>query len=138
MGNYSLILLAILGWGLWGFFNRCAAAHLAPPQISLMVASTSLITIPIYWRLLQVSTAGFQWNWIGILFAVLSGLVAAGASLSYTFALNGKNIASVVGLTSAYPVITLMMSMFFLNEKITLLQGFGFILILIGVVFLGR
>lgn len=135
MSGVAFIILATLGWGLWGFFNKGAQGRIGAAQISFMVASTSIITAPIYMKLMNQS-GGFVWDWFAMGLAFLSGLCAAVASLSYTSALSTMNVATVIGITSAYPLITLVLTMIFYQEPVTLKQFIGFILVILGVIIL--
>ncbi len=138
MGNSIFIILATLLWGLWGFLNKFAQLRICAPQIAIMGALSSVITLPIYSLIIKSTNQTFKWDWLAIIIATLAGVIVALASMFYTFALKNNNIATVSGFTTTYPLITLALSMMFLNEKVSFNQIVGLICMLIGTFFLSR
>ncbi len=70
--------------------------------------------------------------------ALATALCVAAALILFFIALTHGDTATVVPITSAYPVVTLVGSALFLSEKITLVRGVGTGLVVAGVVLLSR
>lgn len=132
------IIVAIICWGLWGIFGKAAQLRIYPAQVSLIAALASVITVPIYVTLLRTFKHPFLFDVKGNSFALIAALCGACASLSYTFALRTESVGKVVGLTSAYPIVTFILSIFIFNETVTFAKVVGLCLIFIGLCFLGK
>jgi drug/metabolite transporter (DMT)-like permease len=133
-----LIAIAILCWGLWGIFNKAAQLRIYPVQVSLIAALGSGITIPIYLYMLKISNHSFDSNFKGNCYALIGALCGAIATLAFTFSLRTESVSKVVGLTSAYPMVTFILSIFIFNETITSGKVIGLACILTGLCFLGK
>ena len=70
--------------------------------------------------------------------ALATAVCVAAALILFFIALTHGEAATVVPVTSAYPVVTLIGAALFLSEKITLVRGFGTALVVAGVVLLSR
>ena len=70
--------------------------------------------------------------------AAATAFAASSALILFFYALTKGPASQVVPATSAYPVITVIGSAFFLSEKITLVRGIGTGLVVAGVVLLSR
>jgi bacterial/archaeal transporter family protein len=66
--------------------------------------------------------------------AIASAVLASSALIAFYIALGRGDASQVVPFTSAYPVVTLVLSALVLAEKITLLRGLGALVVVIGVV----
>lgn len=126
----KLPLLLILGnivfWGLWGFFSKLAVSKIGF-HAGLYYAITLFAFITTY-LLFTKQLLPLNFNSQGILFALLAG-VSGGTATIFLYLLLGKNPAGlVVAVTALYPIVTLILSMIFLKESLTLPQTMGFIL----------
>jgi bacterial/archaeal transporter family protein len=72
-------------------------------------------------------TAGTAW-------AMASGVLAIGGLIMLYVALGSGSAAKVVAISSAYPVVTLMLAAAFLSEALTVGRVAGTALIVLGVV----
>jgi uncharacterized membrane protein len=70
--------------------------------------------------------------------AALTAACASGALVLLFVALTKGEVGTVVPVTSAYPVVTLVGSALFLSEKVTVGRGVGTALVVAGVVLLSR
>ncbi len=70
--------------------------------------------------------------------AALTAVCVAAALVLFFIALTHGDAATVVPVTSVYPVVTLIGAALFLSEKITLVRGLGTALVVGGVVLLSR
>ena len=70
--------------------------------------------------------------------AALTAVCVATALILFFIALTHGEAATVVPVTSVYPVVTLAGAALFLSERITLVRGLGTALVVAGVVLLSR
>lgn len=70
--------------------------------------------------------------------AALTAACASGALVLLFVALTKGDAATVVPVTSAYPLVTLIGSALFLSERLTVERGVGAALVVAGVVLLSR
>lgn len=84
--------------------------------------------------LVQTKSFSFQGDVRGILFSLLVGVCGTVASLVFFIALGKGEVANVVSVTSIYPLITIVLSAFFLKEAITLPQMLAVLLAILAVV----
>ena len=69
----------------------------------------------------------------GIAYGVLNGILAGLGSLAY-FAAMSQGQASIVGpVTSLFPLVTVVLALLLLKERINRLQGIGIILALVAI-----
>lgn len=126
----KLPLLLVLGnivfWGLWGFFSKLAVSKIGF-HAGLYYAITLFAFITTY-LIFTKQLLPLNLNSQGILFALLAG-ISGGTATIFLYLLLGKNPAGlVVAVTALYPIVTLILSMIFLKESLTLPQTVGFIL----------
>jgi len=69
-----------------------------------------------------------------ILFIVLSGIAGASSWLFYFLALKSGKVSQVAPVDKLSVVIATLLAVFFLSEKISLLNGIGIALITVGVI----
>ena len=124
-------------WGLWGFFGKLALQKgMAPTTIFLAEVITSVAcTVPILVVLLRSrSLSQFHTSWN--VFGILSGTGLALGLLCYYFALEKTQASILVPLTAIYPVVSVLLSYAVLHERLSILQGVGVILVVVGAVLL--
>ena len=66
-------------------------------------------------------------------FAMLVGAMGIGASLTFYYALEQGKVSIVVPLTAMYPIVTVILAMVVLREKLSPVQGVGVILAIVAV-----
>jgi transporter family protein len=72
----------------------------------------------------------------GTIMAILSGVLAAGSLIVFFIALRHGAASKVVPITSAYPLVTLILSAIILAEHITVVRVFASLLVVGGVIML--
>jgi transporter family protein len=126
---YLYALLTVLTWGLWGVFSKLASNYLKPRQALLfqtvgVLIFAGLVLILENFRI-EWSTAGFTW-------AALGGFFAFVGFLTFFAALEHGKTSTVVTLSALYPLVTILLSIVFLHEKLSPRQGVGIVLALIA------
>ena len=75
-------------------------------------------------------------NTTGMSIAIFSGLISTMGVILFYFTLSKTKASILVPLTALYPVVTIVLSLIFLKEKITLVQGAGIVLAIVASVLL--
>ena len=131
---YAYALLTILAWGLWGVFSKLAASHSRPRQVLLFQAVGALA-----FAILVLFLEHFRITWSvpGFTWAFLGGFFTFVGFLTFFAALDNQGKAStVVTLSALYPLVTIILSIVFLHERLTLRQTMGIVFAVIASVLL--
>ncbi len=121
-------LLAIVFWGVWGIVSKAATNHLPPPaDLHLQVVST-LGVVPI--ALLLVASPNFRKHpgsvRRGALFGFLTGICGSVGNLCFFSSLErGGEVSTVLPLTSVYPLVTVVLAVLILRERLNRWQVLG-------------
>ena len=127
---YALVATAL--WGFWGFGGKLAARSVNSPTLLVLASLGGLSALPVYLFLfrkqLSVSLATAD-----PLLAVLAGVAGSIGGLFYYLALSRGEASRVVVITATYPVVTVILAYFFLNEALSVWKILGVVLALAGV-----
>jgi uncharacterized membrane protein len=122
-------LLALLCWGVWAVTFRLigdalsAAASQALSTIGLLPVAVALGFSK------RLSVAGNRLR--GALFAFAAGALACAGNIAYYRALQaGDKAATVVALTGLYPLVTIVLAVVLLRERLNRVQLIGLVLAL--------
>lgn len=134
MSTPILIALAILGWGIGSLFYKVANDNMHPVMVSTVVTLVYIILTPLTFLVIKFDRAV---NTTGVLFSILGGTAMAIGSMGYFFALKKGGAGEITTVTALYPALTLLLSIFFLNEDMTWRKGIGVGLALVSFIVLG-
>jgi transporter family protein len=123
----------ILWWGIWGFLAKLGSDSATPLQLQILF---TLGMAPIaFLALLQLRfnlTANRSGSFYGILCGLFSGL---GLLAYYASMQRGK--ASIIGpVTALFPLLTILLALLFLKEKVNRVQAIGMVLALCAIAIL--
>ncbi|MBI4148727.1 EamA family transporter [Candidatus Woesearchaeota archaeon] len=125
-------ILAFLLWGFWGFFPKLTTAYIKPPSAMVYETAGALIVAVVV--LLFLIKGRPELHSKGILFAVVTGMAGITGAFFFLSSLSvGGKTSVVVTLTALYPLITILLSVLFLHETVTITQGMGILLALIAI-----
>ncbi len=110
-------LMALTFWGVWGLLTKVATLYL-PPYVAYLIGTLGYL--PVIGFLLADSGFKVPWHPVGWGASLAAGICTALGLFCYSRALAGGAVARVVPLTSLYPVVTVVLSYFFLKENLTL------------------
>jgi drug/metabolite transporter (DMT)-like permease len=96
---------------------------------STIITLVYMVLLPFAYFFLKVDT---RLNATGLIASILGGLCMCAGSLGYFYALRSGGAGITTILTSLYPVLTLILSVAFLHESISLKQGLGMCFALIS------
>jgi len=126
-------IITLLTWGIWGIGSKLATNTTTPKQ-GLLFQCVGVIAFSI----LVLGMEGFrvQWNGPGFTWAFIAGFFAFIGFLTYFAALQKGPTSTVVVVSALYPLVTIVLSVIFLHERINMRQGIGIVLALVAAVLL--
>lgn len=123
MSTQYLIILSILGWGVGSLFYKIANDNMHPVMVSILVTVFYIILAPLEYVVFKPST---NMNATGVSFALMGAALMGIGSLTYFFALQrGGEVGGTTALTSVYPALTMLLSVLFLKEELTVKKVIG-------------
>lgn len=132
---YLYALLTVLMWGVWGVFSKLGSAHARPRQMLLFQAvgvfAFALITLALEKFKVEPTWPGFSWSFAAGFFTFIG-------FLTFFAALEQGKASTVVTLSALYPVVTILLSILFLHERLTMRQAAGIALALAASVLLAE
>ncbi len=137
MLNIILIVITIIAWGLWGFFEKKGVMNGHPLIVSIIIAiSAFVVEVPIFIFILRKTSIEVALNKQVIIYGFLAELCLAVAALTILYLLRDNKTGWAISITSIYPAVTLVLSAVFLKEAITMSNVIGIVVIGIGMVIL--
>jgi len=125
-------LLALLSFGLWGLFSKLALVYIDSKSALIFQTAGVLLVGIITLSMLNFKPAV---DAKGLGFGLLTGIAYGVGCLFYLMAADKGKIVTVVTLTALYPLVTIILSYFLLQETISIKQFFG-ILLALGAIYL--
>src|SRR5947207_5418779 len=119
--------IALLSWGLWGVLSKLLGAALSAEQSQALSTLGLLpVLVPLaFSRRLALRGSSHRALW----FALLGGIVTCLGNVAYYDALGrGEKVATVAALTALYPLVTVLLAVGLLGERLSGVQIFGLIL----------
>ena len=126
---YLYAILTVVTWGLWGVFSKLASNY-AKPRQALLFQTVGVIAFALV--VFVMENFKIEWNLAGFSWAALGGFFAFIGFLTFFAALEKGSAATVVTLSALYPLVTILISIAFLHERLTTRQGVGITLALIA------
>lgn len=116
-------LLTLISWGIWAILFRLLDEQLSPAHSQ---AISTLGVLPVLAALgLARDSPGASLNWLGIGLAFGSGIVSCLGNVACYEALNHAKAATIIPLTALYPVVTVLLAVPLLKERLNLWQWVG-------------
>lgn len=133
--------LTALLWGLWSYAEMAAARLQGPYAAGLLMSLAGLgvyaLEIPLLLLLLRAEGTRVRADSAAILWSVLAMVCLSVAALPYLYACRHGRPVMVLAVSSAYPVVTLLLTAAVTREVPTALQVLGLVLVIGGVVLVG-
>ena len=128
-----LSILTVLFWGVWGFIPRKLGAM--PSEQSQVISTLGLLPVIAALALGRSCVPGTRVArgcWLGFAAGIVGGF---GTLFFYRMMSAGESAATVVPLTSLYPLVTIVLAVVFLKEKFQAVQCAGIVLALVSIYF---
>lgn len=123
------MLVAVVLWGAWGIVEKMAIEAIGfAGNAGIYV----LVSTPLYLAIASKGLARKGWDRIGIREAMPSLALFAVAGITIFLAIGLGPIAVVVPLTTAYPIVAILVRRFWMDERLSLPQKFAVGLALLG------
>lgn len=129
--------MAVIFWGLWGFFSKVATGHNDPAMVAVISNAFLGLTAPALYFFARQQGTTVNLSGMGLWSALASALGAFFGGLVYLYALKKAPATVVVPLTAAYPAVTSFLAVVFLKESMDAKQMVGMGLIMGGCILLG-
>lgn len=126
---YSLATVVL--WAFWGLLGKVALRTVGWVQASLFFGVAS---VAIYGVILAVRTREATWSPSDLLVPLATGLVGALGLATFYIALERGKASVVVPIVGLYPVMTVVLSVVLLHERLAPLQIVGVALAVAAVV----
>ena len=118
-------------WGLWSFIPKITTKYISPRSAIVFEVIGGMIIGAIILASLKFKP---DIHPKGVFLAISTGALGLGGALCFLYAASKGPITSVAMLSALYPIIAIVLAMFFLDEMITIKQGMGIVFGLIAMV----
>jgi transporter family protein len=126
-------LLTILVWGSWGAVSKVAADGVDANTNQILFTFGLLPLILIAWRSPRNSGGGAGRR-AGIAWAFFTGILGGTGNIAFFHALSMGGKASIVSpVTALFPLVTVLLAVTFLHEKLGTAQQAGLVLALVAI-----
>jgi len=134
MKDSILLILATVLWGVWGIAIKFAVSRSSPFTAQWMFSIPYIVFIPLWYFLARKEGAPAAVDLQALGWAFLASVCSLGAILLMYFALQSKPASFAVAMTSAYPVVTLLLALATHSETLNAKNILGIVLIVAGVI----
>ena len=124
-------LLTALLWGVWGFEAKLLMDRASP--YAGQVLFTFGLVVPLAVVLFSKRRFSGEHRARGTFYAVLTGLLGGGGNIAFYVALNSGSASTVVPMTSLSPLVTVLVGVVFLKERMRARQYAGLALALVAI-----
>ena len=130
----ALALLTVVLWAGWSFLGKVGLKTAAPLQGTILFGVASVVIGAVA---LALSQRGASWSPANLWVTAVSGTLGGLGLVTFYLALERGKASQVAPVIGIYPAIVALLSVVFLSERLTALQGVGVGLAIIGVVLVG-
>lgn len=125
------MLVTLVSWGLWAVLSRMIGDAVDPAH-SQAISTLGLAPIIVaLWKMQEPAAGGNRRR--GIWLAFGSGIVSALGNIAYYAALKDAKAATIVPLTALYPIVTILLAVPLLKERVLSWQWVGMGLSLVAI-----
>ena len=125
-------ILCVLCWGAWALASKLGSREI-PPQAMQFIFTIG--TLPVAAALLIARRGKLEKSGKGISYAVLNGVLAGVGGLTLFAAYHTNSNTSVITTATAlYPMITVVLAVLILRERLTLVQMVGLVFAALAIV----
>jgi uncharacterized membrane protein len=125
---YALVTMVF--WGLWGAFTGISSEHGFPETLVYCVWAVTMVP-PALWALARIKWQ-LQYDAKSIFFGCIIGFLGSGGQMVLFHAVQTGPAYLIFPVISLSPVVTIVLSFFFLKERTTAIGFIGILLALIA------
>jgi transporter family protein len=126
-------MMALICFGLWAFLPKISVKYIDPRSSLVYEAMGGVLVAIIVWSSIS---KGIDYDIRGAVPAFLTGIVGYLGMFFFLYAVQMGKVSVVAPLTAAYPVVTIILAVILLKEKISYVQYTGIFLATTGVILL--
>jgi transporter family protein len=128
-------LLTLAGWGIWGLVQKPLT-----DQVDVWSVAFLQFGVTLSWGLgaALVRRQSLDPRTPALKFSTGAGVCAYSGSLAFLLAVDRASASLVVPMTAMYPVVTIILGVALLNERLTLSHKAGVVLSIAAIFFLSR
>jgi len=127
---------AVICWGFWGFALHQAVKNVQPLAIQWLNSVPYMVMMPFWYWLSREHTANERLPLANMLWALGGCSVSMFATFLFSTAMKYERASVVIGISSAYPLVTMALLQVTGTEKIRWQQLIGGLFIVAGLVIL--
>jgi transporter family protein len=126
-------LLTILVWGVWGAVSKVSSDAIDANTNQIFFTFGLLPLIALVWRSSRTS-ASREGQKVGIAWAFITGILGGTGNIAFFHALGMGGKASIVApVTALFPLVTVVLAVTLLHERIGTTQKVGLVLALVAI-----
>jgi transporter family protein len=122
-------LLSILFWGFVGLFQKLGASRISADSLLVWLMAGYILTLPYLLATDDIFSLSSRDIFIGVLGGITNGL---GSWFLFAALENGAKASVAIPLTALYPLLTILLAVVFLAERLTPLQGVGILFAIVA------
>ncbi|RLI34314.1 hypothetical protein DRO53_03885 [Candidatus Bathyarchaeota archaeon] len=130
-----LSLAVVVMWGAWAFLVKLASQHLSWQEIFIL---SNLVFFLFTLGLLLYVKPSFAGASQAVFYVLLAGTIGSLGTISFYTALSLGKASIIVPLTALYPVVTVILSVLFLHETLTVKQALGVALAIAAILLISQ
>ncbi len=116
-------VLCVVCWGGWAICSKLGSTHIPAKEMQFLF---TLGTLPVALALVIARRFQFERSLKGILYGTANGVLSGIGGLALFAAYrSGGNTAVVTAVTALYPMITVLLAILILRERLNWRQGIG-------------
>jgi drug/metabolite transporter (DMT)-like permease len=126
-------IMAVVCWGVWALIARLVGDAISPAQSQALSTIGLLpVIVLLFFSTRKQEQRGSKLSGVALGFA--AGVLTCIGNIAYYYLLNsGAKAATVVPLTALYPLVTVLLALLFLHERLNRLQLAGVCLSLVAI-----
>jgi drug/metabolite transporter (DMT)-like permease len=130
----AMLIGAVVLWGLWGFAQKLASSRAHATDLAWMNAVPYAALLPALYLFGRRSAGGAPFDSIALGIAGLGAVAGIAAYYLLVSALKTEPASVAIGITAAYPLVTLLLAAAAGVEALSPLRMAGVAVIILGVV----
>jgi transporter family protein len=126
---------SLVFYGFWAFFPKIASLTINPKSFLFYNVIGSVV---VNFIIFFVMKSRLQFEMKGFIFSILTGVFGILGTLLFAYALGKGKASVVIIITALYPIISIILSIVFLKEVISIRQFIGMALGMLAVVLISK
>ena len=122
--------MAFLSWGIFGFLSKIGSGHLSAEEMQVLFLFG---TIPLILSALFKSRRKVETDKAGVMWALLTGVVASLGNVAYFVALHHGKASIIAPVTALYPLVSVALAALVLKERVNPFQFAGILMAVLAI-----